>query len=318
MPDDFTDGFVPSSGVRIAVRDWGGQGTGLILIHGLSRTLIDWSGIAPDLAKTHRVVAIDVRGHGRSDDGPWSWNAAIDDVESVIQHLSLLAPALMGHSLGGMIATMWGQRHPEATGVINLDGHGNPRPDQYVGLDPAWVATKRAELEALQRQQLSKLSGPLSDAQLVALEAQQRALASQFGWPQDIFIEGLHRGMEVRDGETYLRPAVDGLGAEIYASLDEVDMLEVYEEIRCPLLLFNAVDPAGERAAPLGKSWLAELSSAFRRGQSRDLEALAERRPNVTVKSVQGTHGLLFEQPEAITHLTLAFLESSATRPRSE
>jgi pimeloyl-ACP methyl ester carboxylesterase len=66
----------------------------------------------------------------------------------------------MGHSLGGMITSMWGQRHPEAAGVINLDGHGNPRPDQYVGLDPHWVAERRIELDSLQRQQLAALSGP--------------------------------------------------------------------------------------------------------------------------------------------------------------
>ena len=87
---------------------------------------------------------MDVRGHGRSDDGPWSWRAAVEDVEAVAEHFQMSAPAALGHSLGGMIASMWGRKHPEAAGVINLDGHGNPRPDQYMGLDPAWVAERRA------------------------------------------------------------------------------------------------------------------------------------------------------------------------------
>jgi len=304
----YADLTVASPGVRIAVRDWGGSGSGLILLHGLSRTLADWNVIAPELADRYRVVAMDLRGHGHSDDGAWSWPVAVADVEAVAAHFQMSAPAAMGHSLGGMVASMWGREHPEAAGVINLDGHGNPRPDQYIGLDPAWVSDKRAELDALQRQQLSGLSGPLSDGKLAVLEAQQRSLATQLGAPEALFIEGLRRGLEVRGDGTYLRPAPDGLGAEIYASLHDVNMLDVYREIRCPLLLFNAVDPPGGCPAPLGLSWIGELTAAFRRGQTQHLEALARSQDNVSVETVEGTHGLLFERAEAITTTTLEFL----------
>ncbi len=92
--------------------------------------------MAPELANSYQVVAMDVRGHGASIDGPWSWRAAVDDVDAVAEHFQMIAPAVMGHSLGGMIASMWGGKHPEAAGVINLDGHGNPRTDQYVGVKP--------------------------------------------------------------------------------------------------------------------------------------------------------------------------------------
>ena len=313
VADSYADLMVAGS-VRIAVRNWGGSGKGLILVHGLSRTLIDWDVIAPELAKSYRVVAMDVRGHGRSADGPWSWPASVEDVEAVADHFQMFAPAALGHSLGGMIASMWGRKHPEATGVINLDGHGNPRPDQYIGLDPAWVAERRAELDALQRRQLSALSGPLSEAQLVGLGAQQRALAAQFGVPEAMFVEGMQRGLQVLGDGTFLRPDPGGLGAEIYASLDEVNMFDLYREISCPLLLLNAVDPPGGRPAPMGLSWVVELSAAFRRGQTRDLEALAQSQGNVMVKTIEGTHGLLFEQAAAITTATLAFLDGSRAR----
>src|SRR5215467_8288661 len=228
---------------------------------------------------------MDLRGHGHSDNGAWSWPAAVADVEAVAANFKMSAPAAMGHSLGGMVASMWGREHPEAAGVINLDGHGNPRPDQYIGLDPAWVAEKRAELDALQRQQLSGLSGPLSDGKLAVLEAQQRSLATQLGAPEALFIECLRRGLEVRGDGTYLRPAPDGLGAEIYASLHDVNMLDVYREI-----------------------WIGELTAAFRRGQTQDLEALATSQDNVSSGTVEGTHGLLFERAEAITTTTLEYL----------
>jgi len=298
--------------VQIAVRDFGGSGSGLVLIHGLSRTLVDWSLLAPLLAARHHVVAMDVRGHGRSSDGPWSWAAAVADVDTVIGQVGLKRPAVMGHSLGGMIATLWGREHPEASGVVNLDGHGNPRPEQYLGLDPDYVAERRAELEALQKQQLAALGGPLSTGQVEALTAQQRAIAARLGAPEDLFVEGLQRMLEVSAGGVRLRPAPDGYAAEIYASLDEVDMFAAYRELRCPLLLFSAV--AAEPGAIPGPPWLGGLMSAFRKGQTRDLEEVAAERPNVRLETLAGAHGLLFEQPEAIAQATLDFLDGTIRR----
>jgi len=171
-----TDSVVISSGVPIAVRDFGGEGPGIVLVHGLGRTLLDWTVIAPLLVGRHHVVALDVRSHGKSGDGPWSWQAAIDDVAVVAASSDLPNPAVVGHSLGGMIAAMWGQHHPDCPGALNLDGHGKPRPDQYAGLDPAWVAERRAESMAIRTKSLEALSGPLSAEQVEALVARQRSL----------------------------------------------------------------------------------------------------------------------------------------------
>lgn len=110
------DAFVEGPNVVLAVRDFGGEGEGIILLHGLSRTLADWNRMAPLLGSGHRVVAMDVRGHGRSGDGPWSWKAAVDDVDVVAEQFGMNSPAVIGHSLGGMIASMWGREHADARG----------------------------------------------------------------------------------------------------------------------------------------------------------------------------------------------------------
>ncbi len=305
MPIAAADSIIHTSNVPIAVRDYGGAGVGIILIPGLSRTLVDWNVMGPLLANAHHVVAMDVRGHGKSSDAPWSWTAAVEDVDAVAKHFGMNAPAVMGHSLGGMIASMWGRDHSESAGVINLDGHGNPRTDQYLGLDPAWVTEKRAQLDALQKQQLAPLSGPLDEARVEALMAQQKAVAASVNAPEDLFVEGLRRMLEVREGAAYLRPAVDGLGAEIHASLDDIDMFSVYREIRCPLLLINAVEPSGRTG---GTPWIAELMSAFRKGQTRDLRAVSSSQANVRVETVNGSHGLLFEQAKSIAEIVGDFL----------
>src|SRR5260370_8232846 len=156
----------------------------------------------------------------------------------------------MGHSLGGMIASIWGRDRPGPAGVSNLDGHGNPRPDQYVGREAAWVSEKRAQLEALQKQQLVTLAGPMSAASVEALTSQQKAVAMRVNAPEELFVEGLQRMLEVRDEGTYLRPAIDGLGTEIYTSLDDVAMLPVYRAVPSRLLLLNPIHPPARTTAP--------------------------------------------------------------------
>jgi pimeloyl-ACP methyl ester carboxylesterase len=309
MQTGATDSTVVSSGVPIAVRDFGGDGPGVILVHGLARTLLDWTVVAACLTRRHRVVAMDVRGHGESGDGPWSWTAALDDIAAVADHCGISSPAVVGHSLGGMIAAMWAGRHPQCPGAVNLDGHGRPHSDQYVGLDPSWVAKRRAEAAALQVKTLAALSGPLSSSQVEALMAQQRSLAAQLGASQDLFVAALDRSLGVRDGRRYLRPAPDGLGAAIWRSVEETDMLALYRRVRCPLLVVNGTRREvnyGDAAA--GLSWVADLGAAFRAGVTRDLRALAAEQPNLRFETIDGSHGLLFEQPQAVARLVADFL----------
>jgi len=319
MPSRPSDSVVFSSGVPIAVRDFGGEGAGIVLVHGLGRTLLDWTVIGPLLARRHHVVALDVRAHGKSGDGPWSWLAAIDDVAAVATSCDMPDPAVVGHSLGGMIATMWGQHHPDCTGVVNLDGHGNPRPDQYVGLDPDWVAERRAESLALRAKTLQALSGPLSAQQVGALVAQQKSVAGQVGAPVELFVEATHRSLDVRDGQGYLRPSPAGAGGDMMAAVDECDMLTLYRQVRCPLLVVAGTRPEadyGDDAA--GVAWIHELLAAFRKGVTRDLTDLAAEQANVRFEAVDGSHALPFEQPQLIADLVLDFLSTArAARPAS-
>jgi pimeloyl-ACP methyl ester carboxylesterase len=90
---------VESAGVPLAVRDFGGTGKAVVLLHGLGRTLVDWSVMAPLVRPHFRTVAFDLRGHGQSGDGPWSWEQSVADIEAVATQLSLGTPDVVGHSL---------------------------------------------------------------------------------------------------------------------------------------------------------------------------------------------------------------------------
>lgn len=83
-----------------------GQGEPLVLIHGLGSSCRDWEYQVPFFAQEHRVVAVDVRGHGRSDKPPGPYNMALfaRDVAGLLEGLEAAPAHVVGISMGGMIA----------------------------------------------------------------------------------------------------------------------------------------------------------------------------------------------------------------------
>ncbi|HEV8098233.1 MAG TPA: alpha/beta hydrolase [Gaiellaceae bacterium] len=89
----------------------------VVLLHGGPGSF-DHSYFKPHfsrLAETAEVVYLDLPGHGRSDWGDpnaWSFEACADAVRGFCEALGLRQPVLYGHSLGGMVAMLYGARHP--------------------------------------------------------------------------------------------------------------------------------------------------------------------------------------------------------------
>jgi pimeloyl-ACP methyl ester carboxylesterase len=298
-----TDLTVDSGGVRIAVRDFGGEGQALILLHGLGGTLLDWTVMAPLLTAHHHVVALDLRGHGQSGDGEWSWAQALADVAAVADVVGAVNPAVVGHSLGGMLAGMWGAAHPDCPGVVNLDGHGRMRPDQFVGLDPATAAEQQQQLDAWFAGSFAELAGPLPAAKVEELLAEERALAREAGAAEDVVLDSARRSLRQENDQTWLRPDPGGLGAEIMAAAHSFDMLDLYAQVHCPLLLFIASKLWGTRPPWVQQAWAAQ-----RTGLTRDLALLAEEHPLVRLIPIDASHLLVVERPQLIAEVIIDFL----------
>lgn len=111
--------------------DWGNpDAPTLLLIHGGRDHARSWDWTAERLANDWHVVAVDLRGHGDSDwtsDGQYDFGGYLCDLAALVDHLGSQPVAIIGHSMGGMIATRFAGLYPDKVrALINIEGLGLP------------------------------------------------------------------------------------------------------------------------------------------------------------------------------------------------
>jgi pimeloyl-ACP methyl ester carboxylesterase len=102
-------GVFEFGGARLAYRAWGPpEGLPVVALHGLASSAETWDRLGTKLAGAgRRLLALDQRGHGRSSrTGPYSLDRLRDDVVAVLDRLGADRADLVGHSLGGHVATL--------------------------------------------------------------------------------------------------------------------------------------------------------------------------------------------------------------------
>ena len=93
-----------------------GEGPTVVLAHGYTATLGDWNIVWDELvARGHRVIAFDQRGHGRSTLGSAGIGSEpmAADYAAVLEHFDVRDGVLVGHSMGGFVAIRAVLDHPE-------------------------------------------------------------------------------------------------------------------------------------------------------------------------------------------------------------
>ena len=282
-------------GIDLAVRDYGGDGPDVVLLHGAMRNLEDWQMVLRHLDGV-RVVAVDQRFHGRSGvPESTSPSDTARDIEAVTAALSLSNPYVAGHSMGGMNALLYAIEHAECPGVLNIDGYDfrqrelyDELPDQEVDAFlktfagpslPAHLQEDSGD-DAWRDQQIQMLGG--MDAEWGVEPEQTRAV--------------LERSfVKTSDDRWQRRPPLAFWAAITQAG--PADLLDLLERVECPVTM--AVCTRGMMPPPTGMDFF----TVARQGLVRHTRRIAETRPNVRAEAIDATHGVIYERPEEIAKL---------------
>jgi len=112
----YRDGYIHVRGQRLHYVDYGGDGEALVGLHGLIQNAHAFDAIAPILVPHVHLFSFDLRGRGDSDWGPperYTWKYYMADLVGLLAELGLSRFALIGSSLGGLLALMYGIAHPD-------------------------------------------------------------------------------------------------------------------------------------------------------------------------------------------------------------
>lgn len=108
------------SGVRVEY-EVHGEGDDLVLVHGITESMRTWDPVVPHLADGHRLILVDLRGHGASEVADvHDLRSMAADVGAVMAGLAVERPVVVGHSLGGLVVSVLAATTP-VRAVVNVD-----------------------------------------------------------------------------------------------------------------------------------------------------------------------------------------------------
>jgi pimeloyl-ACP methyl ester carboxylesterase len=252
------DGVVTAhDGVRIAYRDHGGSGRGLVLLHGGGANLESMDQYAARLGPGRRTVAIDIRCCGQSGDpAHFRLIDAATDVATVVDALGLGPVDVVGHSMGGFVAGFYAIQHPTGR-VVSIDGFGP-------GMVTVGTDVERDEFDAFQaemRTSFLTMTAPPDRGPREWRDSQIEMLCEIY--PQIGYTAPNARRMaewnfvDLGDG-TFLRHPSRHLFENAFADDGDADILRMYRHVTSPTMIIRCTRSG---APPVLDQELAELAS---------------------------------------------------------
>lgn len=156
------NGFVQANGIRLHYTRTGGGGDRrpIVLAHGITDNGRCYTHLANLLQTYYDCIMVDARGHGKSDkpETGYSPHDHAADLAGVIEALGLERPVVMGHSMGGVTATVLAAEYPELISAAILEDPAWEWPDQP-GVNEA---TRRERYETWRRNHEARLTEDVS------------------------------------------------------------------------------------------------------------------------------------------------------------
>lgn len=110
-----SSGYAPANGTKVYYEVYG-DGKPIVLIHGAFYTIdMNWGQLIPELAKTRKVIALELQGHGHTpfSDRKLSRATLASDVEKVMDYLKIDSADIVGYSFGGQVAYQFAIQSPK-------------------------------------------------------------------------------------------------------------------------------------------------------------------------------------------------------------
>jgi pimeloyl-ACP methyl ester carboxylesterase len=301
-----TKRFENDGGPALVYDDYGDDSSPpVVLLHGgAAGTRRYWLDIPDRLARSYRVLAPDMRGHGDSERAGRDYTIAhyAGDIEAFIDQVAGGKAALVGHCLGGLVAAQVAGTRPDLVDCVLFEDpplHWNP------GNHPAASASRRFSAMEFRAKARALVTGqPSPAAELLAAVVAESVETTEFFRPmQELFRALRANGSSVEDIVTVLREGgmplahvLDGptmrVAVEGFLAFDPNifetgrNALAAYDSkrpIACPMLVLRA-DPS---SPPPTAGFPPEFEEAF-----------LDTHPRATVELVEGAgHNIHLEKP---------------------
>jgi pimeloyl-ACP methyl ester carboxylesterase len=226
--------FVEAGGLRLHYQEWGpaDRRAGVVLVHGLASSSHIWDFVAPILAEQAvRVVALDQRGHGESEqpDSGYDFASVVRDLAAFTEAVGLTEPSVVvGHSWGSSVALHYAVTHADRTAGLALVDGGTGSPGERM----SWEETEK------------RLRPPDLDG-MAWSELHQR-MSSNGAYPSeraDVVGRSLfHIDAEERLTRRFRIPN----HMQVVRALWEQRPAELLAQVRCPLLILPARQGAAD------------------------------------------------------------------------
>ncbi len=219
------------SGVRLATRSADGPRRPFLLVHGLASNARLWDAAAMHLAAAgHRVVAVDQRGHGRSDEPPDGYDndTCAADLAALCDALGLTGdrtPIAAGQSWGGNVVLSLAAKHHAAAAVALLDGGWLRLRGRFETFDECWARLAPPDFSGVSMSDITA-----------------RVLNHHLSWPPESRTSAFGNFVETSDGGVRARLS-RAHHESILRSMWRSDPRELYPLVDVPVLLMPAAGP---------------------------------------------------------------------------
>lgn len=226
-------GRVTADDIELAFGYWPGRGASLVALHGLTATFMTFVGVAERLAGRRPMWAFDLRGRGDSDKprNPYGMEQHARDIAAAMRTIGLGPSVILGHSMGGFVATALANLEPAlVSGLVLIDGGYAPDPPAGATPDQGMSAALALRIEQLRN------TYPSRQAYREHWKTQPHFPAKDWNaWIED-FLD-----YEV-GGETSVQPKAseDAVRSDIVDALQRDVLVKRMKSIRVPTIMIRA------------------------------------------------------------------------------